>query len=76
MSREENLAWLNELLEEEHGMALVEGDKLIDSEIDSFGITMVLLTMDQKFGEKFNDKWLKSIVIEELTVTQILDRME
>lgn len=76
MNREESLIWLNELIEEEHGEPLTEKDKFIDSEVDSFGITMILLTLDQEFGDKFNQEWLKSVVIKDLTITQILDRME
>lgn len=75
MSREENLDWVNELIEEEHGTALTEDDKLIDSGADSFGITMVLLALDQRFEGKFDAKWIKSVNIDKLTVKEILDRI-
>lgn len=74
-TREDHLKCLNELIEEEHGIELTETDKLVDSGMDSFGTTMVLLALDQRFDKKFDANWTKSVNIDELTVKDILDRI-
>jgi acyl carrier protein len=51
MTREEIIPFVNKAIREEHGMPLVNGsDKLIDTGCDSFGVVMVLLALEDKYG--------------------------
>ena len=70
----EVLATINRLAIEEHGKAVTIDDLLIDTEVDSFGIVMLLLELDEKYG-CFSNEWLKTMKVEELTVQYIVDRV-
>ena len=71
----EVLEFLNTKIREEHGNSVGMDSKWIDTEVDSFGTTMVFLDMDEKYGcfnkEWFNDhqgKW------ETLTIQEVVER--
>ena len=67
--------FINKIVREEHGMPMrTEEDKLVDTGCDSFGITMVLLNLDQKYNA-FNDEWIKNNPVEEWTLGSIIDRV-
>lgn len=68
------LDFINSKIREEHGRPVTIDDKLVDSEVDSFGITMVLLALDEEY-HRFDPEWLKDTNIAELTVNEIVDRI-
>lgn len=71
---EKVLEKLNEFIRAEHGKRVQLDDKLIDSELDSFGTVMVLADMDNEY-KKFDRDWLKTVNILELTIQEIVDRV-
>ena len=75
--RTEALEYLNDLLVEEHGKKLLENELFIDSGVDSFGTTVVIMEMDAKYG-CFDNEWFTEVLgsIETLKVSDILDRIE
>lgn len=75
MTREEVIIYVNKVVREEHGMPMkADEDKLIDTGCDSFGITMVLLGLDQKYGV-FQDSWIKDNPVESWTLGSIINRV-
>lgn len=75
MNREDIVVFLNKTIREEHGMPLVNGnDKLVDTGIDSFGVVMVLLALEDKYGVYTKDE-LKVVIVEELTLDDIVNRV-
>lgn len=75
MNREDIVVFLNKTIREEHGMPLVNGnDKLVDTGIDSFGVVMVLLALEDKYGIYTKDE-LKAVIVEELTLDDIVNRV-
>lgn len=83
---QEILDHLNKLIREEHGNRLAIDSKFIDSEVDSFGTTVVFLGMDEKY-ECFNNEWFFStqfkdefnengeLVKNGITVKEIIERV-
>ena len=72
---EEILEVINVAIREEHGNRLQLTDKLIDSGIDSFGITMVLLALDEKYAA-FSSDWVGKTEIPSLTIQDLIDRVQ
>lgn len=67
--------FINKVVREEHGMPMrTEEDKLVDTGCDSFGIVMVLLAIEDKY-KVYNKEEMKGLVIEELTLGNMLDRI-
>ena len=66
---------INRLIRDEHGKRVKPSDKLVDSEVDSFGLTMVLLELDELYG-CFGKEWFKETSIPDLTIQDMLDRIE
>ena len=57
---QEVLSVINKLIREEHGNYVTMDSKLQDACIDSFGVTVLFLELDSKYG-KFNNEWFKSV---------------
>ena len=75
MSREDIVVFLNKTIREEHGMPLVNGsDKLVETGIDSFGVVMVLLALEDKYGVYTKDE-LNTVAVEELTLDDIVSKV-
>ena len=75
MEANEILKELNKIITFEHGKPVLAGSKLLDSELDSFGFTMVVLELDEKYG-CFNEKWFKKHADAELLVQTIIYRVQ
>jgi len=65
---------INEIIEEEHGNPVDMGNLLIDSQLDSLGMMLTLLTIDSKFGIfNFNkDEDVADLDIPNLTIKDIV----
>ena len=75
MSREDIVVFLNKTIREEHGMPLVNGsDKLVETGIDSFGVIMILLALEDKYSVYTKDE-LNTVAVEELTLDDIVSRV-
>lgn len=74
MTREDILDTINELIEEEHGNAVGPEDTVISSGIDSFGITMVFVELNNKYNVYGKDEF-KDIDFENITAGDIIDRV-
>ena len=70
---EEILSYLNNKIREEHGNRVSMDSVWKDAEVDSFGTTMVLLEMNDKYG-CFNKEWFKESNIAELSIREIVER--
>ena len=70
---EKFLARFNEITREEHGDKIGIDDFIIDSNVDSFGITMVLLELHEEY-KCFPVEWLKDEDIEAITVRDLYER--
>lgn len=70
---EEVLSYLNSKIREEHGNRVSMDSVWKDAEVDSFGTTMVLLEMNDKYG-CFNKEWFKESNITELNIREIVER--
>lgn len=72
MTRESLLEEINELLEEEHGNAISEEQALVESEIDSFGLTMVLVAIDQKY-KVYPKEVFKDLPFDTITAKDVIN---
>jgi len=72
---EDILNVINDAIKEEHGVAVTIDSLLIDSDIDSFGITMVLLKLDEQYA-KFSADWVSMADIPTLTVRVLIERVQ
>jgi len=73
MTKKEVLDFINEAIEEEKGRAIGMDDMFMDSELDSLGVVLTLLALDEEFGhmEGFEEgKELEGV--EELTVRELV----
>jgi len=73
MTKKEALDFINEAIEEEKGRAVGMDDMFMDSELDSLGVVLTLLALDEEFGhmEGFEEgKELEGV--EELTVRELV----
>ena len=70
---EEITQFVNKLIRHEHGKAMRDrADKLVDTGIDSFGITMVILELEIEYGI-LTDEQLTRIEIKDITLGDIID---
>jgi hypothetical protein len=74
-TRTEIIENINSHIRAEHGKSITIDSKLIDSEVDSFGIVVVLLELDTDYG-CFGNKWFKKHAIPSLTILDIIERIE
>lgn len=67
--------YVNKLVRAEHGIPMTnESDRLVDTGCDSFGIVMVLLELENKYGIYAKEE-LKKLDIEGITLGSILERI-
>ena len=65
--------FVNKVIRQEHGKAMRDrADKLVDTGIDSFGITMVILELEMEYGI-LTDEQLTRIEIKDITLGDIID---
>ena len=65
--------FVNKVIRQEHGKAMRDKtDRLVDTGIDSFGITMVIIELEGKYGILTNEQ-LARVEIKELTLGDIID---
>ena len=70
---EEITQFVNKRIRHEHGKAMRDRtDKLVDTGIDSFGITMVILELENEYGI-LTDEQLTKIEIKDITLGDIID---
>lgn len=76
MSRDELLNDINEkLIDEEAEHSIEECDSLVSSGIDSFGITMVIVSIDEEY-EIYGQEEFKNIDFEHITAKEIIDKIK
>ena len=69
---EEITQFVNKRIRQEHGKAMRDRtDKLVDTGIDSFGITMVILELETEYGI-LTDEQLTRIEIKDITLGDII----
>ena len=65
--------FVNKVIRQEHGKAMRDRtDKLVDTGIDSLGITMVILELEMEYGI-LTDEQLTRIEIKDITLGDIID---
>ena len=65
--------FVNKVIRHEHGKAMRDrADKLVDTGLDSFGITMVILELENEYGILTNEQ-LTRIEIKDITLGDIID---
>ena len=73
MTKKEVLDFINEAIEEEKGLAVGMDDMFMDSELDSLGVVLTLLALEEEFGymEGFEEgKEMEGV--EKLTVRELV----
>ena len=73
MTKKEILDFINEAIEEEKGSAVGMDDMFMDSDLDSLGVSLTLIMLDEEFGfleDLEKDGELKNI--KELTVRELV----
>lgn len=74
MNKEELLEYINGLLEEEHGNLIGYTDTLVSSGIDSFGLTMVLISIDNKY-KIYPKEVFATLNFAELTANDVIEKV-
>lgn len=69
----EILDFINQRIKDEHGTLVTIDSLWTDANIDSFGSTMVLCDMDEKY-DCFNREWLSTVNFQELTIKDLVER--
>ena len=65
--------FVNKVIRQEHGKAMRDrADKLVDTGIDSLGITIVILELETEYGI-LTDEQLTRIEIKDITLGDIID---
>lgn len=65
--------FVNKVIRREHGKAMRDKtDRLVDTGIDSFGVTMVIIELEGKYDILTNEQ-LARVEIKELTLGDIID---
>lgn len=72
MTRAVLLNEINELIENEYGEPIEEHQKLIESGIDSFGLTMVVVELDQKYSI-YPKEVFRNLAFEKITAESVID---
>lgn len=62
---------INELLDEEHANTIGWGDAIVSSGVDSFGLTMVLMTIGEKYKLWQEDKAFGKIDFQNITPNDV-----
>jgi len=80
-TRKEVLDIINELIDEEMGIAVTEDSLLIDCEIDSFGYAMIWLGLNEKLSKYFEKPVFPNNEVDEydystLSIKWILDKVD
>ena len=65
---------INELIEEENGTAVDATQAIVESEIDSFGLIMVLNSIDEEY-KVWTKEEFKELPFEKLTIQDIVDKI-
>lgn len=81
MTRTEILSIINEIIEEEHGIAVNEDNILSDCIIDSFGYAVLFVGLEGQIEDKtgtkvFGPKVLSEINPNKIKVSKLLDMIE
>lgn len=74
MNKEDILQYINDTLEEEHGNPIGYDDTLISSGVDSFGLTMVLIALDNKY-KIYPKEVFVSLNFAEITANDVIERV-
>lgn len=74
MTTEEILVDINKYVRIEHGKKVDIDSKLSDSEMDSFGFTMVIMELHEKY-KCFDTEWFNANVGKELAVATLVERI-
>lgn len=74
MNKEDILQYINDTLEEEHGNPIGYDDTLISSGVDSFGLTMVLIALDNKY-KIYTKEVFASLNFAEITANDVIERV-
>lgn len=75
MTREELLDEINEKLEEEHAdNTITEKGALVDSGVDSFGLTMTLVDISNKY-EIYPKEEFRNINFAKITAKDVIDKI-
>ena len=73
MTKKEALDFINEAIEEEKGRAVGMDDMFMDSELDSLGVVLTLLVLEEEFGYMEGLKEGKEMEgVEKLTVRELV----
>ena len=73
MTKKEALDFINEAIEEEKGRAVGMDDMFMDSELDSLGVVLTLLVLEEEFGYMKGVEEGKELEsVEELTVRELV----
>ena len=80
MTRKEYFDIINELIASEYGKPLrTEEDKLINAELDSFGYTILFVTLDNEYNYFYDIKdkqnIFETINFKEITIKEIIDKL-
>lgn len=76
MSRRlEILQEINSYIEEEYGSIVTEEDMIVDAELDSLGLTLVFLAIDNKY-KVYPKEEFESLDLTKVSVKEILDKVE
>ena len=65
---------LNELIEEENGTVIGATQAIVESEIDSFGLIMVLNSIDEEY-KVWTKEEFKELSFEKVTIQDIVDKI-
>lgn len=65
---------LNELIEEENGTAISSTQAIVESGIDSFGLIMVLNSIDEEY-KVWTKEEFKELPFEKLTIQDIVNKI-
>ena len=74
MTTEEILAEINKYVRIEHGKKVTIDSKLADSEMDSFGFTIVIMELHVKYG-CFDNEWFNANVDGDMLVSTLVERI-
>lgn len=73
MTKKETLDFINEAIEEEKGRVVGMDDMFMDSELDSLGVVLTLLVLEEEFGYMKGVEEGKELeAVEKLTVRELV----
>lgn len=71
---EDVLAQLNEFIRAENGSRVTTSSLWSDTNMDSFGTTVIFFDMDEKYG-CFNVEWLMANITKDTPIKTIIERV-